>query len=88
MNIILLMDKHLTLDDKDEIIRVNIFLEDWKTGHYFELNGNPILKWQAGDAIILDASKPHLSANAGIDPKFTMQITGLKDEFTRSQTGN
>jgi len=71
--------------DKTEIVRVNIFLERWKTGHYFEVNNTPILNWRAGDAIILTTDKPHLSANAGIEPKYTMQITGLKHEFTRSK---
>jgi len=69
--------------DPQDCIRVNIFLEDWKSGHYFEINDNPVLQWKRGDAIIIEKDEPHLSANNGMIPKYTMQITGVKDEFKR-----
>ena len=67
--------------NSDDVIRVNIFLENWKTGHYFEINENPVLQWKRGDAIIITTNEYHLSGNMGIVPKYTMQVTGVKNEF-------
>lgn len=69
--------------DPEDCIRINIFLEDWESGHYFEINEKPILHWQRGDAIIIEKDEPHLSANNGMKPKYTMQVTGVRDEFKR-----
>lgn len=69
--------------DPKKCCRVNIFLEDWKSGHYFEINENPFLQWKAGDAIIIELDEPHLSGNMGLTNKWTMQVTGVKDEFKR-----
>jgi len=69
--------------DPDECCRINIFLEDWQSGHYFEINNTPITKWKRGDAIIIQKDEPHLSANSGMRPKYTMQVTGVKNEFKR-----
>lgn len=68
--------------ESQDVIRVNIFLEDWQSGHYFEINNNPILQWRKGDAIIINHEELHLSGNMGSTPKYTMQVTGVKDEFT------
>ena len=62
--------------------RVNIFLEDWQSGHYFEINEQSVLHWKRGDAIIIERDEPHLSGNMGMTTKYTMQVTGVKDEFT------
>ena len=35
---------------------------------------------------IIKYGQPHLSGNMGMEPKYTMQITGLYEEFTRSET--
>ena len=63
--------------------RVNIFLEDWQSGHYFEIDNTPVLQWKAGDAIIIDRGVFHLSGNMGMTNKYTMQITGVRSEFKR-----
>jgi hypothetical protein len=68
---------------KDECIRVNIFLDDWQSGHYFELDYQPILHWTKGQAVIIDKDIPHLSGNMGVVPKYTMQVTGIRNEFKR-----
>lgn len=62
--------------------RVNVFLEDWCSGHYFEIKGKPVLQWKQGDSIIIKRDEPHLSGNMGVVPKYTMQITGVYDELT------
>ena len=69
--------------DPYECCRVNIFLEDWCSGHYFEINENPVLHWKRGDAIIIERDEPHLSGNMGLTTKYTMQVTGVKNELTR-----
>lgn len=61
--------------------RVNIFLEDWKPGHYLEINQTPITKWSKGDAILINREEFHLSGNMGMEDKYTMQITGVKDAY-------
>ena len=33
----------------NDIVRVIVMLEDWKSGHYFEIDNQPQLGWQAGD---------------------------------------
>jgi hypothetical protein len=70
--------------DPNDCIRVNVFLEDWQNGHYFEINGNPVLQWNKGDAIIIKRNELHLSGNMGMADKYTMQITGVLNEFKRS----
>lgn len=55
--------------------RYLIFLEDWKNGHYFELNNEPVIKWRAGDWIKFHRSVWHLGANAGWEPFYSAQIT-------------
>ncbi len=61
---------------KGKVYRANIFLQDWKPGHYFEVNGRPFVKWKAGQYILLDQSKPHRSGNFGVVNKYTAQVTG------------
>lgn len=68
--------------DPYDCIRVNIFLEDWQSGHYFEINEKSVLQWSKGDAIIIARDEPHLSGNMGLTTKFTMQVTGVRNEFT------
>lgn len=61
----------------DSIFRCIIFLEDWKSGHYFEVNQDPVVKWKSGDYIIWKDSTPHMAANLGKENRYTMQITGI-----------
>ena len=63
--------------DDSKIVRYNIFLEDWQSGHYFEVDNTPIVGWSKGQYIELDDTIPHRSANVGDVNKYTAQITGL-----------
>lgn len=58
------------------IRRAVVFLEDWKSGHYFEANGAPMLGWTAGTVVEWGYDLPHMAANIGLDPRYTLQITG------------
>ena len=56
--------------------RAIVFLEDWASGHYLELNNKPIVYWQAGDVVVWQYDAPHMAANMGITPRYTLQVTG------------
>ena len=58
------------------IRRAIVFLEDWKPGHYFEGNNDAKVNWRAGDVVEWQYDAPHLAANLGLEPRYTLQITG------------
>ena len=67
-------------------VRANIYLEDYKLGHmiqYVDQSNkiNTSVDWKAGQGFIWDSSILHLSCNAGMQNKFTLQVSGfLKHE--------
>jgi hypothetical protein len=67
--------KIFTIKDTRTIWRAIIFLEDWKLGHVFEIQDDPITKWRAGEYVLWQYDSPHMAANLGIDPRYTAQIT-------------
>ena len=73
-------DKHYMLQQTygaGDTWRYLIFLEDWKSGHYFEIDKSPVTHWRAGDCVVWNYNMPHMAANIGIEPRYTMQITGI-----------
>ena len=64
------------VENPNSIKRALIFLEDWSSGHYLEVDGKPILDWQQGDYVVWDYNTPHMAANIGTAPRYTLQITG------------
>jgi hypothetical protein len=65
------------LQGKEKSIRrAIVFLEDWKPGHYSEINGMGLVNWDAGTVLEWDYDTPHAAANIGIEPRYTLQITG------------
>lgn len=56
--------------------RAIVFLEDWKSGHYFEGLGQALTDWVAGTVIEWPYDTPHMAANIGPSPRYTLQITG------------
>lgn len=61
----------------DQVCRVLIMLEDWKPGHYLEIDGVGYVNWRAGDWFKWSGRTPHAASNIGIEPRHTLQITGL-----------
>jgi hypothetical protein len=55
--------------------RYLVFLEDWKSGHYFELENKPIIGWKAGDWIRFSNEEWHIAGNMGVEPFYTAQVT-------------
>lgn len=66
---------HDTTTEKVE--RVILMLEDWKPGHYFELDGIGFVNWKAGDWFKWKGDVPHAASNIGVEPRYTLQITGM-----------
>jgi hypothetical protein len=58
------------------IRRAVVFLEEWRPGHYAEYLDEPFIKWTAGSTVEWIYDTPHMAANMGLDPRYTLQITG------------
>lgn len=75
-----LYKKYIDLFDlqgqEQSIRRAVVLLEDWKSGHYFEGLGTPLTQWKAGQVIEWTYDTPHLAANIGFEPRYTLQVTG------------
>jgi hypothetical protein len=61
----------------DKIWRCIVFLENWKSGHYFEIDGLAHMNWHAGDYVLWNNDVPHYAGNFGTEPRYTVQITGI-----------
>jgi hypothetical protein len=68
------------IKDISSVFRAVVFLEDWQSGHYFEINEDPVTEWAAGETIIWKNDVEHLAANMGMTNRYTLQITGVPDE--------
>jgi hypothetical protein len=68
-------------DCKELKVRANIYLEDCKLGHMIQYqtpNGfETSINWQAGDGFMWDTEILHLSGNAGMKDKYTLQVSGF-----------
>jgi len=60
----------------ENICRIVVMLEDWKAGHYLEVDGNAYVNWKAGDYFSWKSDCPHAASNIGIEDRYTLQITG------------
>jgi hypothetical protein len=58
------------------IRRAIVFLEDWQPGHYAEYMDVAYVNWRAGSVIEWNYDTPHMAANLGLTPRYTLQITG------------
>jgi hypothetical protein len=62
------------------IRRAIVYLEDWQPGHYAEYAGQAFVDWRAGAVIEWHYDVPHMAANLGPTPRYTLQITGHVDD--------
>jgi len=58
------------------IRRAIVFLEDWQPGHYAEYLDQAHVNWSAGSTVEWSYDTPHMAANMGPTPRYTLQITG------------
>lgn len=69
--------KLFDLGQKQNLIRrALVLLEDWRPGHYLEVDGEPFVKWNAGTVVEWVYDTPHMAANIGLLDRYTLQITG------------
>ena len=65
------------LQGKESTIRrAVVFLEPWQSGHYAECAGTGYANWVAGFTLVWAWNSPHMAANFGTTPRYTLQITG------------
>lgn len=62
---------------KQDICRFIFFVADWEPGHIFEIDGEPITQWKAGDYVSWRYDVAHMAANLGSIPRYTIQLTGV-----------
>lgn len=75
-------DRHFLLrklypDDKRMIVRILIFMEDWKIGHVLQIHDEMLYNWKRGQAVIWHPNTYHVSANIGLEKKWTCNVTGF-----------
>jgi hypothetical protein len=58
------------------IRRAVVFLEPWAPGHIAECAGRGYTEWIRGFTLIWAWDVPHMAANLGTTPRYTLQITG------------
>jgi len=68
--------KKFNINDPYKIWRAIVFLEDWKSGHYFEIDNQPVIPWKAGDWVAWNYDIEHAAGNVGPENRYTVQITG------------
>ena len=49
--------------DRSEVLRALVFLEDWKPGHYFEIDSTPIVNYTAGDYVFWNSRSLYFTNN-------------------------
>jgi hypothetical protein len=72
--------KIFNIGEVDKICRILVFMDDWKSGHYFEVCDNPIINWKSGDYCMWIGNTPHIAANIGRENRYTLQITATIDD--------
>jgi hypothetical protein len=76
-------------DRTEAKVRANIFMEDYRLGHFIQYTldhkHTVSANWQSGDGYIWDSDVLHLSANAGMEDKYTMQVSGFLLEEIRNE---
>jgi len=60
----------------ENVCRVVVMLEDWKSGHYLEIDNKAFVNWTAGDYILWKSDCVHAASNIGTEDRYTLQITG------------
>lgn len=66
-------------EDPSRVVRYFIQLTDWEMGHFWNYGNYQWWGWKAGDVTTFDWwNVPHSTANAGHNPRATLQITGVK----------
>lgn len=65
-----------------EPIRINVFLQDHKIGHFFEMEKEVCMNYNKGDFAIIKPNKIHSVINIGNENRYTLQVSGFADKDT------
>ena len=72
-------------DAPETVARYMIQLTDWQPGQFWSYGNYSHQGWSAGDVTTFDwQNVPHSTANAGHEPRVTLQVTGVITEQTRN----
>lgn len=63
----------------EQVTRVIVFINPWQPGFLFEIDGEPIVKYQWGDFVAWKYNTEHMAGNLGCTPRYTLQITGVRE---------
>ena len=74
-------NNNLDLTNK-EPIRINLFLQDHKIGHFFEMDNKVCMNYKKGDYVIIKPNKVHSVINIGNENRYTLQVSGFADKDT------
>ena len=69
-----------TEEQKKDIKRYWIPLEDWHWGHFIQVGNSVLTHWKAGEIYTWNYGMYHLGANAGIKTRWSCQVTGYSTE--------
>ena len=76
-------------ENPNKVMRVMIQLTEWEQGHFWSYGNYVFSGWKAGDVTTFDwQNVPHSTANAGHNPRVTLQITGVITEATLQYINN
>lgn len=65
--------------DPSRVQRYFVQLTDWQQGHFWNFGNYTWQNWTAGDCVTFDwLNVPHSTANAGLTPRVTLQVTGVQ----------
>ena len=70
--------KNMAKSKTKKICRYMILLEDWKWGHSFTAGNSTITQWKQGDVVYWEPYMFHCGANAGMEDKITLNVTGFE----------
>ena len=70
-------------DDPHSVYRFMVMLNDWEPGHFIQYGNFVHTGYRAGEIYSFDwYNVPHCTANAGLNPRCTMLITGVASDQT------
>ena len=75
------VDAHFMVQEKygkGATARYLVMLDEWKSGHYYEIHQQPYVKWRAGDWTMFEQNDWHLAGNMGDESFYSMQVTVKK----------
>lgn len=63
-----------------EPVRINLFLQDHKIGHFFEMENEVCMNYKKGDFALIKLGKIHSVINIGNENRYTLQVSGFADK--------